>query len=372
MNRASGFSRGAWVAALSLAVAAFASATAPQEAPKLLAPGDKAPKLEVAEFIKGDAVKEFKKGHVYVVEFWATWCGPCIEGIPHLTKLAKQHKGKATIIGVNIWEEEDGLEKRVKDFVTKMGEKMEYTVARDTDAKVMTSSWMEAARQNGIPAAFIVDKTGTIAWIGHPMTMDEPLQLIIDGKFDVKGSREAFLQEMKEQEEMAKLVQDIEKAETGYADGRKTEALAELDAILAKQPDLAMDVEGARLRMLASDNEQGFRDHAKKLAQGDSLNSQFALTIYSVSNATEEDGNKKFALIAAETIADHLKADDPVVLFYAAPAFSIHKQHKRAITVLERALKAFDAKYAKDENMADFKKEIQDALEKEKKADKGG
>ncbi len=372
MNRASGFSRGAWIAALTLAVAAVASAAAPQEEPKLLAPGDKAPKLQVAEFIKGSEIKEFKKGHVYVVEFWATWCGPCIEGIPHLTKLAKQHKGKATVIGVNIWEDEEDLEKRVKDFVTKMGDKMDYTVARDTEAKAMTSTWMEAAKQNGIPAAFIVDKTGTVAWIGHPMSMDEPLQQVIDGKFDVKASRESFMQEMKKQEEMGKMVEMIGTAEKDYAAGKKDEALAALDSIVAKQPDLAMDVEGARLRMLASDNEQGFRDHAKKLAQGDSLNSQFALTIFSVSNATEDGGNKKFALIAAETIADHLKADDPVVLFYAAPAFSIHKQHKRAITVLERALKAFDAKYAKDENMADFKKEIQDALEKEKKADQGG
>src|SRR5437588_12539911 len=57
-----------------------------------LSVGDPAPKLQVKEFVKGDPVKELEKGKVYVVEFWATWCGPCRATIPHLTELAKEHK----------------------------------------------------------------------------------------------------------------------------------------------------------------------------------------------------------------------------------------------------------------------------------------
>ena len=56
--------------------------------------GDAAPELKVEKWVKGDPVTTFEKGKVYVVEFWATWCPPCIKSIPHLTELQKQYKEK--------------------------------------------------------------------------------------------------------------------------------------------------------------------------------------------------------------------------------------------------------------------------------------
>ena len=57
-----------------------------------LSVGDPAPKLAVKEFVKGEPLKDLEKGKTYVVEFWATWCGPCRTSIPHLTELQKKHK----------------------------------------------------------------------------------------------------------------------------------------------------------------------------------------------------------------------------------------------------------------------------------------
>ena len=72
-----------------------AAAAAPTAALKA---GDAAPALKLAKWVKGTEVKTFEKDKVYVVEFWATWCGPCRRTIPHLTKLSKEMKDKVTVI----------------------------------------------------------------------------------------------------------------------------------------------------------------------------------------------------------------------------------------------------------------------------------
>ena len=48
---------------------------------------------------------------------------------------------------------------------------------------------MKAAGQDGVPTAFIIDKGGRIAWIGHPMSMDEPLEQIVNGMWDLRAAR---------------------------------------------------------------------------------------------------------------------------------------------------------------------------------------
>jgi thiol-disulfide isomerase/thioredoxin len=66
--------------------------------------GDPAPALKVSKFVKGSPVTKFEPGKFYVVEFWATWCGPCKTSIPHLTEMAKKYKD-VQFVGVSVWEE---------------------------------------------------------------------------------------------------------------------------------------------------------------------------------------------------------------------------------------------------------------------------
>src|SRR5215472_5782953 len=123
--------------------------------------GDAAPKLQLGQWVQGSPVKDFEKGKAYIVEFWATWCGPCRESIPHLNETYKKYRDKnLAVIGVDSTEDESA----VAPFIKKMGDKMTYPVALDdkdgNGLGKMAQTWMAAAGRNGIPTAFLVDTSG--------------------------------------------------------------------------------------------------------------------------------------------------------------------------------------------------------------------
>lgn len=149
--------------------------------------GDIAAPLQIADWVKGAPVDlaKGKGSNVYVVEFWATWCGPCRMSIPHLTEMQRRFKDKGvTFVGVS-----DEPVAKVRPFVEKMGEKMDYVVACDSEKKT-SQGYMSAFRQNGIPCAFIVNKQGRVVWIGHPMDgLDQALEQVLEGKLNPAAER---------------------------------------------------------------------------------------------------------------------------------------------------------------------------------------
>ena len=152
--------------------------------------GDKAKPLNISEWVKGataEAPVNVTDGkNFYVVEFWATWCGPCKTSIPHLTELQKKYKDKGVVfVGVS----NETIEK-VKPFVEEQGEKMDYVVALDKE-NLTNKDYMRSYGQNGIPTAFVINKKGQIAWVGHPMTMDKPLEQIVADTYDLKAAIKA-------------------------------------------------------------------------------------------------------------------------------------------------------------------------------------
>ena len=160
--------------------------------------GDPAPPILVNEMIKGAPVDlaAGKGKQIFIVEFWATWCPPCRETIPHLTKLQKKFRDKGvTIIGISDESAED-----VKPFVRKMGRAMEYAVAVDPDHRTY-ATYMDAYARENIPTAFLVDKEGRVVWVGFPLEgMDEALDKIIAGTYDLAAvQKEVADQEARQQ-----------------------------------------------------------------------------------------------------------------------------------------------------------------------------
>lgn len=206
--------------------------------------GDAAPAFEVGKWVQGEPVKSLEKGKVYVIECWATWCGPCRATIPHLNELSKEHKD-VTFIGVDIWEDD---ESKVEPFVKQMGEKMTYRVALDEKSKVkegaIAKNWMQAAGRNGIPSAFIIDKDSKIAWMGHPAAMDKVLSEIVGGTFDpkVEAAREAAEQALQN------AVQ--EKVIAPLRAKKYDEALAAIDELAKANPDKAGNLRQMKVAVL--------------------------------------------------------------------------------------------------------------------------
>jgi thiol-disulfide isomerase/thioredoxin len=158
--------------------------------------GDKAPLLDINTWVKGDPVTAFQPGTTYVIEFWATWCGPCIQSMPHISALQKEYADKnVRIIGVTSEDPSNNLD-GVKKMVAAKGDTMGYTVAWD-NARNTNTAYMDAAQQRGIPCSFVVDGKGNIAYIGHPATLDGPLSEIVAGTWDTTAAKAQLEAEQK-------------------------------------------------------------------------------------------------------------------------------------------------------------------------------
>lgn len=197
--------------------------------------GMKAPALEAMEYVKGKPA-DFKgeKDTIYVVEFWATWCGPCKQTIPVLTKLQKEYKDKKVrIIGIS-----DEVKSTVAPFVEKMGDQMDYTIAVSKGGATH-KNYMAAFEVPGIPHAFVVNQDRRIVWEGHPMSgLKEVLDRVIAGEFDVetaKAHAKAQKEAQKKRMEEAQVInQYLGSAARGSED---LEALKKVEAIIAGSGD---------------------------------------------------------------------------------------------------------------------------------------
>jgi len=274
--------------------------------------GDPAPELNPARWLKGSAIPHFEKGKVYVVEFWATWCGPCKENIPHLTELAKKYKDVA-ISGISIWESNDPKSTaylaKVDKFVKAQGPKMDYHVAVDgPDAKV-ANAWMKAADESGIPMTFVVGKDGRIAWMGHPTNLEEVLAQVTADKFDVQAARDRRATEVE-------FTRPIREA---MANKTYDKALDLIDKQIAKKPENARYYTYDRLVALYHVNPDKAIESSKQVLE-ESNNDIGAYRMIASIFASQKDLSESTYRYGKTLIAEALKKEEMKYLFLAMSA----------------------------------------------------
>ncbi len=312
--------------------------------------GSTAPPMQVKSWYKGQPVKSFDKNKTYVVEFWATWCGPCKTSIPHLTEMAKANKD-VTFVGVSIWE--DDKEGNIKSFVDEMGSKMDYNIGYSGNKEGMASSWMQAAGQNGIPTAFVI-KGGKVQWIGHPMSLEKPLADIKSGKYDLAGEKVKFDKSLEagkaQREAFAKLTQ----AKNLYKSGKKVEANAMLDEAAKLAPQASAQVDMIRLQWLAKDDVSAWRKKIGELASSKNQTDIMQVGSFAVGQAGP-DGDKAIGKEAIEMVLKATNETDFVSLYYAS---IFYRETKDTSEALRTVTKARDLLEKTQYNSPQFKAEL--------------
>ncbi|MDG2424659.1 MAG: redoxin family protein [Phycisphaerales bacterium] len=315
---------------------------------KTLTIGDKAPTIKDITWLKGKGVEAFKPGDSYVVECWATWCGPCIKGIPHLTKLQKQYKGKIKIMGIAIWQEGDDRLAKVTDFVKEQGDKMDYTVGIEKDNSI-ANNWMKPAGQNGIPCAYLVDKDGRIAWIGHPGSIDPVLESYTAGSWDVA----TFAVEYRKQQENEKFMEQMSrKVQEAMAKNEPGKAIEILDEVIAKNPDMS-SVKYSKFMIMLSTDEYARQAYTfgEELLMDNWDNAQMlnSLSWSVLTDPPVKYRDLDFAIKAAERANNLTDGEDASILDTLARAWFDKGDFKRAIELQEKAIATAPDGQMKDE-----------------------
>lgn len=346
-------------------ITAHAGAGAPAQqdrAEPALKVGSPAPPIVAAKWIKGTPVTKFEPGKIYVVEFWATWCGPCRASMPHLSEIARTYRDKATVVSFDVNELIAAKDKnadyiaKVERFVKRLGDGMDYIVAADVRENTMWNTWLVASGQYGIPASFIIDRNGAIAWKGHPSGIEAPLKMIINGTYDEAAKQKLSAQSKENRQKINALntaLADAEKA------GDYTRAVQITEEIIAVSPLSTSAMVKKKYDILARTDAKAAHIFGETILEkyaADPLTVQ-AVAMY-IADSKEENGRKPDYALAVQMMqqaASRCDSEDPFTTSNLAKAYYKNGDRANAVKTQQKVLDLLN-----DERLVSQKQEVKD------------
>ena len=147
-----------------------------------VAPGEKAPNFDLPDLIGNRVTLDDYAGKVVILNFWGTWCAPCVAELPGLQAIYEKGKGQIVVLGVS--------EASSRDDINALRERYGLTYPFVLDAQAVAQ---QKYKVNGLPETFVIDKDSKIALLPDPATGIPTARIVGPREWDRPGVLDALL-----------------------------------------------------------------------------------------------------------------------------------------------------------------------------------
>lgn len=190
--------------------------------------GDKAPKINITDYLLNTPKDKNLESKFIVLEFWATWCAPCLSAVPHLNDLQNKYKDRDDLVFLSLTYEKPEKTKRTL-------EKVKFSTIVVSDQTKETENNFNV---KGIPHTVLIDNKGIVKWIGTPMELTASLidKLLVGQQI---GS-EVIAEKVEVQSELVSIKKNVEVA-MGYLKDQNNHYTFSLTKALEDDDKMAID-----------------------------------------------------------------------------------------------------------------------------------
>jgi thiol-disulfide isomerase/thioredoxin len=161
--------------------------------------GEQAPEITITEWIQNEPENPDLSNQFIILDFWATWCAPCIASVPHMNEFVDKYQDQA--IFISLTNEETNKVKRTIDRI-----KFNSAVASDTSLETSKAYGKPDSDYTELPMVVLIDNMNIIQWIGTPRFLTED---IMDQFLDGTLKGENSIKEIQAKEEIGEMEEDV-------------------------------------------------------------------------------------------------------------------------------------------------------------------